>query len=69
MYLKYKDQYPFINNKLQWSIIDLFKSMEKIHSLNKTNYDSKKKFLNYWFILYKIFEWLNLHEKYKNMLD
>ena len=69
MYLKYKNDYPFINYDLQMKICTVFKTTEKIHQLNKKNFESKKKFLNYSYILYKIFEKLNLGFKYTDLLD
>ncbi len=69
MYEKYKNEYYFINFNLHMKILELFKNAEMIHKINKTNLESKKKFINYWYILYKIFEKLHLGYKYNHMLD
>lgn len=69
MYLKYKNDYHFINFNLHMKLSELFKNAETIHKLNKKKIDSKKKFINYSYILYKIFEKLNLCYKYNSMLD
>ena len=47
----------------------LFILHENIYISNKKKFNKKKKFLNYNFILYKIFEILEIDKYFKYMLD
>ena len=55
MYLKYKGEYLYINRNIKEEIIKLFIRYENIYNQNRKWIKLKKKFLNYHYILYKIF--------------
>ena len=66
MKIKYPDIYLNIKYELKGVIIKLFLYYEKLYNNNKKYIQLKKKFLNYHYILYKIFEVLNINKIYFN---
>jgi hypothetical protein len=69
MYKKYKNDYLFINENIKSNIIKLFLKYENIFKDIKKHIHLKKKFLNYQYVLYKIFILLNLNDIYFNYLE